>query len=129
MAVAVHGVAASLRGDPAIAGVHPAAEQRNTRGPIERASPGKNGGDSEDSIRTAGLRSIRMKEAEFAEEFAAGHSEQGADAGILEGRDAEAAALETRGEPSGDADAERALGVEKEPPLRMAALAIGEFAG
>jgi len=123
----VSGGTASLRGNPAIAGVQKFHRTGDFCEPDQRQRPPNLARDCKDGIGAAVLLSIGEQESQFPQQQFPVHPKQRANAGILQRSDGHATAPENGGDPSGQPGAESALGIEKEPAFGVPAFAIRIF--
>src|SRR5438128_8679961 len=119
--------ATAARGDPVIAAAQKAHGSGNFGEPDQRPPPPDLFRELDDGICAAGMMATAVEKTNFTQEFLRHKSEQRANAWILQRRHAQIAAFQNGSQPSRDARAKLAIGVEEKPAARVAAFAIGVF--
>src|ERR1700736_171482 len=113
---------------PAITGMEQRQYARQFCEPHQRPGPPDFTRNREDCISTAKLGALGKQESQLKKQFVARHSQQRSNAGVLQWRNAEAAAFQDWCKPARDADAKTTFGVKEEPALRMPSFSIRIFA-
>jgi hypothetical protein len=109
------------RAIPASQRPHPS---RNSAEPHQRPRPPNFARQRHRRIRSPKLPTIGKQKPNLAQQLLARHSEQSADARILQRRHRKPSALQNRRQPSRNPGTKRALRVKKQPPPRVPALPV-----